>query len=152
METIERSVEVLNNLIEINNDRNAGFAHTGQGLDVNDNDLRTLFSELKEQSRMNVLELGTAINQQGGKPEMELSNDGTIHRAWLDFKGAFSGHDRKSILSECERGEDIINKAYQDAAAEDSGLSNDSRQLVLNQQHGIIASHNKIKTLRDSQF
>jgi hypothetical protein len=52
METIEKSVEVLNNLLEINNDRNAGFAHAGQGLDVNDDDLRTLFSELKEQSRM----------------------------------------------------------------------------------------------------
>jgi uncharacterized protein (TIGR02284 family) len=41
---------------------------------------------------------------------MEGSSSGTLHRMWLDVKATFSGHDRKSILEECERGEDAIKK------------------------------------------
>jgi len=38
------------------------------------------------------------------------SGTGAIHRAWIDVKATFSGHDRKSVLAECERGEDAIKK------------------------------------------
>jgi hypothetical protein len=40
METIEKSVEVLNDLIEINNDRVAGFEHAIKDLGEGDADLK----------------------------------------------------------------------------------------------------------------
>ena len=150
METIEKSVEVLNDLIEINNDRIAGFDRAANELEGNDADLKAIFQNLSEESRRNVQQLSTAVAQNGGDAETGTSTGGTIHRAWIDVKSTFTGHDRKSILEECERGEDVIKKAYKDALAYDSGLSPEFVALVSDQQNGIIASHDRIKALRDS--
>jgi uncharacterized protein (TIGR02284 family) len=150
METIEKSVEVLNDLIEINNDRIAGFAHASKDLQDNDLDIKALFQTLREESRYNVHELSTAINKIGGEAEMNGSGSGTLHRMWLDVKATFSGHDRKSILEECERGEDAIKKAYQNALSPDNELSPEITRLIADQQTGIIAAHNQIRALRDS--
>jgi uncharacterized protein (TIGR02284 family) len=149
METIEKSIGILNDLIEINNDRVAGFAHAAQELQEKDLDLRVIFMKLRDQSRTNVHELGTAINKTGGEVEMGMSGSGAIHRMWLNVKAAFSGHDRKSVLEECERGEDAIKKAYQAALEPKCGLSAEFTEIVQRQQEGIIASHNQIKALRD---
>jgi uncharacterized protein (TIGR02284 family) len=151
METIEKSIEVMNDLIEINNDRIAGFAHAGKDLGDNDLDIKALFQSFREESRYNVHELSSAINQHGGEPEMEMSNSGALHRAWLDVKAAFTGHDRKSVLAECERGEDAVKKAYQNALSADGGLTPEFQEIVLRQQQGIIAAHDQIKALRDNE-
>jgi uncharacterized protein (TIGR02284 family) len=152
METIEKSVEILNDLIQINNDRIAGFEHAANELGDNDLDLKVIFQNFKDESRQNVQALTNTVNQIGGEVETGTTVGGTIHRAWLDVKATFSGHDRKSILEECERGEDAIKKAYRDALAYDSGLSPDLKQLVSQQEEGILSAHNRIKALRDSQF
>ena len=83
---------------------------------------------------------------------MGMSGSGALHRIWLDVKATFSGHDRKSILAECERGEDAIVKAYQTALSAKCGLPPAFTEIVLRQQKGIMAAHNKIKALRDSQI
>jgi uncharacterized protein (TIGR02284 family) len=149
METIEKSVEVLNDLVEINNDRIAGFGHASKDLGDDNMDLKALFQTFREESRYNVEELNTAIRQSGGDPDTGTSGAGTIHRTWLDVKATFTGHDRKSILEECERGEDAIKKAYQDALSPDSGLSPEFNAIVSRQREGIIAAHNQVKALRD---
>jgi len=151
METIEKSVEVLNDLIEINNDRIAGFEHAIKDLGDGDADLKAIFEKFASDSRQNVQELTSAVNRTGGEAETGTSGSGTIHRAWLDVKATFTGHDRKSILAECERGEDAIKKAYQSALTENNALSADSVQIISTQQQVINEGHNKIKALRDSQ-
>ncbi|MEO6148578.1 MAG: PA2169 family four-helix-bundle protein [Mucilaginibacter sp.] len=149
METIEKSVEVLKDLIEINTDRVTGFSRASKDLSADDNDLRNLFTMFAGDSRDNVQELGGIINQLGGDAETGSSALGTIHRAWLDIKATFSGHDRKSILEECERGEDAIKKAYRDALKEE-GLSGDIIAVIAKQQQKINEGHDRIKALRDS--
>jgi len=151
METIEKSVEVLNDLIEINNDRIAGFEHASKDLGEGDADLKAIFDKFSSDSRKNVEELTAAVNQIGGDAEAGHSTSGTIHRAWLDVKATFTGHDRKSVLAECERGEDAIKKAYKDALTPESGLSTDNERIIARQQEGIIAAHDQIKFLRDRQ-
>jgi len=151
METIEKSVEVLNDLIEINNDRTAGFTKAMEDLDAGDSDLKALFERFAEQSRNNTVELTNVVNGLGNEAETGGSGTGAIHRAWIDVKATFTGHDRKSILSECERGEDAIKKAYQSAMDESSELSPEALQVISSQQQGIIEAHNRIKALRDSQ-
>jgi uncharacterized protein (TIGR02284 family) len=152
METIEKSVEVLNDLIEINNDRVAGFGHAMKELEGNDGDLQAIFETYSQESRQNVHELSRAVDQLGTDADVDAtSSSGAIHRAWLDVKATFSGHDRKSILEECERGEDAIKKAYKSALTDDNSLSGDLVQLITTQQQGIIAAHDKIKAMRDSE-
>jgi uncharacterized protein (TIGR02284 family) len=151
METKEKSIEVLNDLIEINNDRIDGFDRASKELGESDSDLKALFSKFASDSRRNVQELTTAVSEAGGDVETGNTALGTIHRAWLDVRATFSGHDRKSILEECERGEDAIKKAYRDALTEDNGLSTQYSQLLVQQQQVINEGHDKIKALRDSQ-
>ena len=151
METTDKSVEILNDLIEINNDRIAGFEHASKGLESNDLDLKAIFDDMQAESAENVQELSASVNAAGSEVESGTSASGTIHRTWLDVKATFSGHDRKSILDECERGEDVIKKAYKSALDADSGLSSEYYELVASQQQGINAAHDKIKALRDSQ-
>jgi uncharacterized protein (TIGR02284 family) len=152
METTEKSVEVLNDLIQINNDRVKGFEHAIKALEGKDADLQAIFENGVNESNLNVQELSTAVTKLGGEPETGSGAGGSIHRAWLDVKATFSGHDRKSILDECERGEDAIKRAYRDALAPDSGLTAEETTLVSRQEQDILASHDRIKALRDSQL
>jgi uncharacterized protein (TIGR02284 family) len=151
METTEKAVEVLNDLIEINNDRIDGFNRASKDLGEGDADLKAIFDKFASDSRQNVQELSSAVGQAGGEVETGNTATGTIHRAWLDVKATFSGHDRKAILAECERGEDAIKKAYRDALSEDNGLSPEQSQLIAQQQQAINAGHDSIKALRDAQ-
>ncbi len=151
METIEKSLEVLNDLIEINNDRVAGFTHAAKELDETDEDLKVIFQKLRNESRENVHELGTTINKNGGEVEMGMSGSGALHRFWLEVKTTFSGHDRETILQECERGEDAIKKAYQTALSPENALPPEFTDIILRQQQGVIAAHDQIKALRDSE-
>ncbi|RYY36704.1 MAG: PA2169 family four-helix-bundle protein [Sphingobacteriaceae bacterium] len=148
METIEKSVEVLNDLIELNNDRVDGFTRAGKELTAEDNDLQNLFTMFAQDSRTNAQELTAAVAQLGEQPEHGNSITGTIHRAWLDVKATFTGHDRKSILAECERGEDAIKKAYETALATD--LPATIALLLTQQQQKINEGHDRIKALRDT--
>jgi uncharacterized protein (TIGR02284 family) len=151
METTEKSIEVLNDLIEINNDRVDGFNRASKELGEGDSDLKAIFEKFASDSLRNVQELTAAVSQAGGDAETGNTATGTIHRAWLDVKATFTGHDRKSILEECERGEDAIKKAYRDALSEDNGLTVQHSQLLVQQQQFINEGHDKIKALRDSQ-
>jgi uncharacterized protein (TIGR02284 family) len=151
METIEKSIEVLNDLIEINNDRSAGFERAIKDLGDGDLDLKTLFEEYSAQSRKFSQELTAVVAQSGGDVETGNSASGTLHRAWIDVKALFSGSDRKAILAECERGEDAIKKAYRDALSSEYTLAPEASQLVSTQAQAIGQAHDRIKALRDSQ-
>ena len=149
--TSEKSIEVLNDLIEINNDRIDGFTRAAKDLGEGDADLKAVFDKFAADSRKNVQELSAAVGQAGGDVETGNSATGTIHRAWLDVKATFTGHDRKAVLSECERGEDAIKKAYRDALSDDNGLTGEQSQLIATQQQGVNEGHDSIKALRDAQ-
>ncbi|MBE7178688.1 MAG: PA2169 family four-helix-bundle protein, partial [Mucilaginibacter polytrichastri] len=115
MSTNEKTIEVLNDLAQINNDRIAGFQDALKNLDAEDVDLKAIFSEYSDQSRKFSQELSAAVGALGGDPETSKSASGALHRAWIDVKAVFTDHGRKSILEEAERGEDAIKKAYREA-------------------------------------
>jgi uncharacterized protein (TIGR02284 family) len=151
METTEKSIDVLNDLIEINHDRIAGFEKASKDLGEGEFALKELFEQFASESRTYSSELASAVSQFGGEVETGTSGTGAIHRAWIDVKATFTGHDRKSVLAECERGEDAIKKAYQSALDPENELAFDVADLVRRQQQGINAAHDQIKALRDSE-
>ncbi len=148
METQER-IDVLNDLIEINNDRVAGFEKAIADINDENVDLKTLFQEYSAQSRKNSQELTALVAGNGGDTETGTSLSGTLHRAWIDVKSIFGGSDRKSILAEAERGEDAIKKAYRTALTENE-LPASVIQTVTDQAQEINAAHDRIKALRDA--
>ena len=94
--------------------------------------------------------LTALVSSLGGKPESGTTASGKIYRAWMDVKATFSGHSRKSILENCEFGEDAAQKAYR-TALQDDGLPASAREVVMQQQQALKLSHDKIKMMRDAQ-
>ena len=147
MATTENGNSVINELIEINNDRVAGFEKVIADINDENVDLKAIFQGYAEQSRKNGQELAALV---GSVEEVETGNSvsGTLHRAWIDVKALFGGSDRESILSEAERGEDAIKKAYKDALS-GGELPANAVETVSSQAEGINAAHDEIKALRD---
>jgi uncharacterized protein (TIGR02284 family) len=145
----EKNADVLNDLIQINNDRVTGYEKAAKETDTKDADLRSLFTDLAADSRNNVSALSRYVQRAGAEPADGTTASGKIYRAWMDVKATFSGKDRKAILASCEFGEDAAQKAYKQALSED--LSTDVRDLITEQQADLKRSHDKIKMLRDTQ-
>jgi hypothetical protein len=79
MATTENTTGVINDLIEINNDRVAGFEKVIADIKDENIDLKELFQVYAEQSRKN----GQQLAALGGSPEdVETGNSvsGTLHR------------------------------------------------------------------------
>lgn len=149
METTEKKVDLLQDLIEVNNDRVAGFEKAMADIKDENVDLKAIFQEYAAQSRKFSQELTAIVGANGGDAETGNSVAGTLHRAWIDVKSLFGGNDRTSILNEAERGEDAIKKAYKQAM-EDGTLSGDALAKVAEQSEQIRSAHDKIKALRDA--
>lgn len=150
METQENIVQVLNDLIEINNDRADGFDRASSDLKPENIDLKAIFEKFASDSRENSIQLAGLVGKNGDNPDDGNTILGTLHRAWIDVKASFGGNDRHSILAECERGEDAIKKAYRDAL-QNNDLGSEAREVLLKQQEGINTGHDTIKALRDAQ-
>jgi uncharacterized protein (TIGR02284 family) len=150
METTQERVEVLNDLIQINNDRVAGFEKVTADIDDANADLKELFRGFAEQSRKNIQQLAALVATSSTTDiETGTSASGKMHRVWIDVKSIFGGSGRESILAEAERGEDAIKKAYQDALTEGE-LFGEAYDIVQSQASGINAAHNQVKALRDA--
>lgn len=150
METNENAVEVLNDLIEINNDRIKGYERAIEETEMDDSDLKVIFEQMATESRQHKQSLRDLVVSLGGEAETGTTASGKIYRAWMDVKATFSGNSRKSILENCEFGEDAAQKAYRTALAEDD-LPASVRELVMRQQQSLKLSHDKIKMMRDQQ-
>ncbi|MEO6916408.1 MAG: PA2169 family four-helix-bundle protein [Chitinophagaceae bacterium] len=148
MATTENSTGVVNDLIEINNDRVAGFEKAIADIKDENIDLKKLFQEFTEQSRKNGQELAALV---GSAKDVETGKSvaGTLHRTWIDVKSLFGGSDRASILSEAERGEDAIKKAYKDALS-GGELTSEAAAVVSAQAEKIKTAHDTIRNLRDA--
>lgn len=149
MATVEKSIDTLNDLIEINNDRVAGFEKAIADIKDDNSDLKELFQEYAAQSRQFSQELTAIVAADGGEAETGNSASGTLHRAWIDVKALFGGSDRESILNEAERGEDAIKKAYRQALS-NGELDSEAYDKVSAQAIDINAAHDRIKALRDA--
>ena len=147
MATIENVSGTIADLIEINNDRVAGFEKAIDDIEDENIDLKELFEGYAQQSRQNVEEL-ISISGSAADVGNEKSVSGSLHRVWIDIKSLFGGSDRGSILSEAERGEDAIKKAYEDALS-DEQLSYHIIEIIRGQAQGINAAHDRIRAMRD---
>ena len=151
METNKELVEMLNDLVQINNDRIEGYEKaiedTGAAAAY-----KVTFEKMIVQSTRYRDELITAVRKAGGDPEWDATtNSGKIYRAWMDVKSAFTGHSDKSALELCEFGEDAAQKAYQEALEDSSMMPAEIRSLIISQQAGLKESHDLIKAARDME-
>lgn len=148
VETNEKITEVLNTLVQINNDRIEGYGHASEETD--EADLKGLFNGMAAKSRMLNNQLTTEVRKYGGKPTETTTALGKAFRAWMDFKAAVTGKDRKAILNSCEFGEDAAQETYVDAIKNGGEhLPAHIIQLIHDQKAQLNEDHNRVKSLRD---
>jgi len=149
MEVNDNVIGVLNDLIRINNDRIEGYKRAAKEADDSDVDLKAIFHRMADESRQYLAELTREVVKVGGEPAEGTTASGKIYRAWMDIKATFTGHDRETVLANCEFGEDAAQKAYKEALESDDALSPEIRQLIANQKASLQVSHDTIKKYRD---
>lgn len=149
MATHEKTIEMLNDLVRINNDRVAGYEKAMEEARDIDVDLRAVFSRMAEESRQYAAELSQEVVKLGGEPATGTTNSGKIYRMWMDIKATFSGKTRQAVLENCAFGEDAAQKAYDEALKSDAEMPADLRQLITNQKSALKTSHDVIKKYRD---
>src|SRR6476660_2665953 len=89
----EKTIDVLNELIQINNDRIEGYRTASE--ETEESDLKSFFSELKATSINNNSELRSEVTRLGGTPTDETKITGKFFRVWMDVKAAITGKNRK---------------------------------------------------------
>ena len=151
MSTNDNLVGVLNDLIEINNDRVVGYEKAVKETKSLDVDLQATFHKMANDSRKYAAELTEKVRELGGNPTSDSTNMGKIYRVWMDVKATFTGHDRQAVLENCEFGEDAAQKAYRTALASDAEIDANTRQLITDQQSSLKTAHDLIKNYRDAQ-
>lgn len=149
MEKQEEIIGVLNDLIQINNDRVVGYERAikeAKNLDV---DLIKTFNEMADQSRKYAAQLVQEVTRLGGEAAHDTTMSGKVYRVWMDLKAAITGKDRETVLGNCEYGEDVAQRAYEAALESDAYMSTEIRQLITSQKSDLNASHDLIKKYRD---
>lgn len=152
-ENRDELIQVLNDLVRINNDRLEGYEKAIETAKEDDIDLVGVFNSMIGESRKNKAELVEAIESVGGHADFkETTNSGKLYHFWMKIKESLSVNDRRSVLDDCEFGEDAAQKAYQEALESDAAMDADTRKLIIDQKTSLRNSHDIIKRLRDMQY
>ena len=143
----EKSIVVLNNLIEINSER-IEIYKTAKKVTEED-DLKDLFSEFEEISTLFKLELVEEVQKMGGVPIVARNNNVLI-RLWVNFKAKLIGQDREDILNTLEYNEFVAIKSYKDTLSDNLDyLTAELHIMLKSQQLLLTAHHDKVKKLGD---
>jgi uncharacterized protein (TIGR02284 family) len=141
-----KSIDLLNSLLVINNERMIGYETAEQETDQED--LKAFFSQCKYISQENKLGLTHEIFRLGGQPDEGRKISGNIYRIWMDVKSALTGHDRKAILDSCNYGEEVAADTYKEVLSNGlDDISNVQRTLLNAQLELLNANHYTVKGL-----
>jgi len=145
----EKTIDVLNTLITINNDRIEGYETASEGTE--EYDLKALFTRFISTSQKCKNELVMEVNKLGGKAAEGTLTSGKFFRMWMDVKAALTGKDRKAILNSCEHGEDEAQDTYNEVLEDDfEHLTTEQQTMVYAQRSLLKADHDHVKALRDA--
>lgn len=139
-------ISTLNNLIETCKDGQNGFQVAAEG--VENSNLKSLFYEYSQQRARFAGELQALVRDLGGDPENSGSVAASLHRGWINIKSVVTGKDDAAILDECERGEDVAKKAYQDAGR--ANLPSNVSSVIQRQAQEVKEAHDRVRDLRDT--
>lgn len=148
MERKQALAEILNDLAQINNDRIVGYEKAISELKDEYSDLKSFFLGLIAKSRSYKMALSTELNVMETETEADTTTSSKIYRAWLEVKALFTGHDRDTILSNCEYGEDAAQKAYK-MALEQNNLQTHLRSLITEQKLSLKSNYDQIRALKN---
>jgi uncharacterized protein (TIGR02284 family) len=143
----KKSIDWLQDLIQINIDSHEGFKEAAENLKGKNPAIESMFRNLSVERDGQARELQAIVAANAEKPEKSGSVAAAAHRTWMDLRTALGGGEH-AVLSEAERGEDHIKEKYE-KALEDLG-SCSCTTVLRGQYTAVKASHDKVRDLRDS--
>ena len=145
----EKTIDVLNTLITINNDRIEGYETAAKSTE--ELDLKTLFARFISTSKSCNQELISEVHALGGKEAEGTKISGKFFRVWMNVKAALTGKDRKTILNSCEYGEDSAKETYDKVLEKDLEHLSTVHVMTIKGQRALLkADHDHIKSLRNA--
>jgi uncharacterized protein (TIGR02284 family) len=148
MENNRQTIEVLNDLIQISNDRIVAYEKAIRQTSIEDTDLKILYASMVAEGHRMKISLAIEVHALGAEIEHGNSTSGKIYLAWMDVKAIFTGHNRQTVLANCESGEQAVQRAYRMALNHD--LSTHIRELLTRQQEALYDSIGEIRATRNS--
>jgi uncharacterized protein (TIGR02284 family) len=147
MDTV-KSIDVLNSLIEVNNDRIEGYKTALT--ETHEADVRLLFEECAQTSQTCHRELSHEIRTLGGTPLVGTGVAGKFFRIWMDVKAAMTITDRRTVLHSCQYGDEMTIQSYEEVLAKHLEDLTISQQNMVRAQCVLIkADRDGVKNLRD---
>jgi len=141
-------VDVVRDLIDTCRDGEKGFKDAADH--AQRSDLKTMFLEVSHERAAYGQELESKLASFA--PEKSERQEGhvvgALHRAWIDTKTALGAGDQ-AILEWLEQGEDYAKGKYEKALS--TGLPPVILEIVRRQSQSVIATHNRVKALRDAK-
>jgi uncharacterized protein (TIGR02284 family) len=142
-DSVDETSSTLNQLVQTCKDGEKGFEAAAEAVD--DPNLRHLFESYSQQRSEFASELEQEVMRLAKEPAEEGHMAASFHRGWMSLKAALTGRDEGAIIIECERGEDVAVKAYQQALA--TPLSAELRAIVERQLIKIQEAHDQVRSL-----
>jgi uncharacterized protein (TIGR02284 family) len=144
--SVDQVASTLNELIQTAKDGENGFRAAAES--VEDSNLRHLFESYAQQRSEFAAELQLEVRRLAQDPVDTGHATAALHRGWMDLKAGLTGRDEASVITECERGEDIAVGVYRKAL--DSQLPEDLRMVVQRQFDEVQQAHDHIRSLERS--
>ena len=138
------AISTLNHLVSIAKDGVNGMNSAAES--ATNPQLKSTLSQLSQERNRVATQLQDVVRRLGGDPDSGGTTLGAAHRAYMNIKDAVTGADDKALIDECERGEDVAVREFQDALQKD--LPADIKQTVQGLFGQVKSSHDKIKQLR----
>ncbi|MFL5447413.1 MAG: ferritin-like domain-containing protein [Gemmatimonadales bacterium] len=142
-DSVDEVASTLNQLIQTCKDGENGFKVAAES--VEDVNLQHLLASYSQQRSEFAAELQSEVQRLHQDPAESGHAAAALHRGWMDIKSLAIGQDEAAIIAECERGEDVAVKAYEQALA--SELPADLRALVERQLLKVKEAHDQIRSL-----
>jgi uncharacterized protein (TIGR02284 family) len=137
---------VLNHLIETCKDAERGFRHVAEH--AKDPAVKTLFLDIASQRARFAADLLPHAQRLGGANAGNGTTAGTLHRTWIDLRGAIFRNDAGAVVHEAERGESFSRGVYQDAL--DGILPPTARELIESQFAELQKTAGRLRELEAS--
>jgi uncharacterized protein (TIGR02284 family) len=156
MDNLKKILEVLNDLIRINKDREEGYTKASRELTPAEHNLRSAFERKAQESRNNIVQLEQLADEVHHQLNDEQSSEtqpslsGQIYKLWSEVKNFFTGKDRSTVLKSCADGEGKAKDCYESVLNEVE-LPDKIHHVLDEQKNSIDASQQEMIQMISSE-
>ena len=145
-----KTIDALNNLLQITNDRIKGFEMVEKKVIGTNNDLKVQYEMAVTAAYGMRSELSSLIRGKGGDENNTSTVAGGLHRTWIEVKNSLLGDREESTLENVTFGEKASIEAYE-KALESGDLDENSTTEVKYQLEKIRESYLQFSSLEKSE-